>query len=123
MQSSPESDSRPSTGHPRSRVGSSRNRWTLIVFIPTAFIAVVCFGLAGWHAWATGSTKWDDFLIVGIGWLIAAAASAMLLRLIWAVIAPERLLPRWLALLLCALSMIAALFMLLVYWMASAWGP
>jgi len=101
----------------------SRNLWTLILFIPCALVAVVSVGMSAWWGLVRDHSIWDDYAIMGAVWLAAAIGASMLFRFSCAAISPERFLPRWLALLLLAAIVFGALWILLWYWMASAWGP
>lgn len=102
---------------------SSRNRWTLIALAPGMVIAITCFARSAWCAFVKDHPTWDDHLLVGVAWLLAAVGTALLVRLVWAVAAPERWLPRWLAVTTLALATIAGLLVLLWLAYASAWGP
>ena len=101
----------------------TRNHWTAIVAIPFAVAALVCFAQSMWWFLVLEHPKWDDFLMLGITWSIAAISAAILFRAALSTMAPEPWLPRWIAATFLVVAVGAGLCILLFFWFASAWGP
>ncbi len=74
-------------------------------------------------AYVQDTPKWDDHGIMGLAWLTSGVGSAITVRLILAVIWPERWLPRWLATVLLVLIAIGAGVIGIYMMWAAAWGP
>jgi hypothetical protein len=111
---------------PRSRAAwaeFARHLWsalplvTAMCFIVPSVILAAGFKLAG-------SPRWDDYSGTAMLWLAWSLLAAVIIRLLWAVVSPERVLPRWLALVvLLTLAMGAAMIWLCLQVVAAMGGP
>ncbi len=84
-----------------------RNLCSVLPVLTATPVALVFFGRGLW-AHLINSSWWDDHIFVALSWLLGGCGTGVIIRLVFAAVFPERLLPRWFAIVVLGMVTILA---------------
>ncbi|MEE8156190.1 MAG: hypothetical protein V3T53_14650 [Phycisphaerales bacterium] len=85
--------------------------------------AVLVFSSRGLWALLVKSSWWDDHIFVALSWLLGGCGTGVIIRLVFAAVFPERLLPRWFAIVVLGMVTILAARVAWLFGLAAAMSP